>query len=116
VAGFNVIFIVAVLRVFATPASQDLFEKELLPWPTWEWSLCALTPGLLIWLARSPEDWKELADERFFIKITLTFYLLWAVAFAVSQNISVLWVAVAASLGAFAGMWRLNRKERLAAA
>ncbi|MEU6995596.1 hypothetical protein ABZ953_33690 [Streptomyces sp. NPDC046465] len=116
VAVFKWIFVLALLRMFATPASKDFFDEELLPSPTWEWSLCALTPGLLIWLARSPEDWKALAGERSLLRIALTFYLLYALAFAIAQDAWVLWIAVAASLAGFAGIRHLNLKERASAA
>ncbi|WP_409236976.1 hypothetical protein [Streptomyces sp. PA5.6] len=111
VLAFRWIFVLALLRMFATPATKDFFDEELLPSPTWEWALCSLTPGLLIWLARAPEDWRRLEDERSLLRIALAFYFLYALAFALGQNVLVLWIAVAASLAGFAGMWHLNRKE-----
>ncbi|WP_055565410.1 hypothetical protein [Streptomyces atriruber] len=116
VAAFRWIFVLALLRMFATPATKDFFDEELLPSPTWEWALCSLTPGLLIWLARGPEDWKKLAGERSLLRIALAFYFLYALAFALGQDVRVLWIAVAASLAGFAGMWHLNRKEQPSAA
>ncbi|MET8684250.1 hypothetical protein ABZV77_08540 [Streptomyces sp. NPDC004732] len=112
VAAFRWIFVLALLRMFATPATKDFFDEELLPSPTWEWALCSLTPGLLIWLARRPADWRKLADERSFLRIALAFYFCYALAFAIGQDVRVLWIAVAASLAGFAGMWHLNRKEQ----
>ncbi|MFH8613263.1 hypothetical protein ACH4D5_37925 [Streptomyces sp. NPDC018029] len=112
VVAFRWIFVLALLRMFATPATKDFFDEELVPWATWEWSLCSLTPGLLIWWARRPEDWKELSGERSLVRIALVFYLLYALAFALAQGVWVLWIAVAASLAGLAGMWHLNRKEQ----
>ncbi|WAL97187.1 hypothetical protein [Streptomyces sp. Je 1-369] len=112
VAAFRWIFVLALLRMFATPATKDFFDEELLPSPTWEWALCSLTPGLLIWLARAPKDWRRLEGERSLLRIALALYFLYALAFALGQNVLVHWIAVAASLAGFAGMWHLNRKEQ----
>ncbi|WP_367042392.1 hypothetical protein [Streptomyces sp. Je 1-332] len=111
----KVILLLGLLRLFAGPMSEDFLGDELLPPPTWEWSLCALTPGLLIYLARSPEDWEALRGERTMIQVALCLYLLYALSFAIVQNVLILWIAVAACLAGFAGMWHLNRKERLRA-
>jgi hypothetical protein len=111
VAAVKVLFVLAVLRVLAGPFTEDAFGRELLPMPTWEWTLCSASPVLLIYLARRPEDWKTLAGERTYLRIFLAFYLLWALAFAVFRGEWILCIAVAASLAGFAGMHRLNRKE-----
>ncbi|MFI9153659.1 hypothetical protein [Streptomyces sp. NPDC053367] len=110
-AATKVIFILAVLRVLAGPFTKDVFDSELLPMPTWEWSLCSVSPVLLVYLARRPDDWETLSGERTYLKIFLAFYLLWALAFAVFQGEWILWIAVAAGLAGFAGMHRLNRRE-----
>ncbi|MEU5771707.1 hypothetical protein [Streptomyces venezuelae] len=115
VLAFRWIFVLALLRMFATPATKDFFDEELLPWATWEWALCSLTPGLLIWFARAPKDWRRLEGEHSLLRIALAFYFLYALAFALAQDVLVLWVAVAAALAGFAGMWHLNRKEHQSA-
>ncbi|MGW3409045.1 hypothetical protein [Streptomyces sp. NPDC000888] len=111
VAATKVIFVLALLRLFAGPMTKDLLDEELLPMPTWEWALCALTPAILIYLARRPENWVALAGERTFLMIALSFYLLYALAFAAFQGVWILWIGVAAGLGGFAGIWYLNRRE-----
>ncbi|MGW3724963.1 hypothetical protein [Streptomyces sp. NPDC000851] len=110
-AAVKVIFVLAVFRVLATPFTKDFLGDELLPMPTWEWSLCALTPVILICLVRRRDDWARVAGERTFLKIALTFYLLYALAFVVFQGEWILWIAVAASLGGFAGLHHVNRGE-----
>ncbi|MFF0205945.1 hypothetical protein [Streptomyces sp. NPDC005017] len=106
-AVVKVLFILAVFRVLAGPFTKDFFGEELLPTPTWEWSVCSLSPLALIWAARYPADWAMLAGERFLLKIFFAFYLLWALPFAVVEDERVLW----ASLAGFAGVYRLNRRE-----
>ncbi|MFF0204138.1 hypothetical protein [Streptomyces sp. NPDC005017] len=111
VAAIKVIFVLALLRMLAGPFTKDFFDEELLPMPTWEWSLASLTPLALIYAARRPRDWAFLAPERAYFKTFLVFYFLWALAFAVVQGEWVLWIAVAAGLTGFAGMHRLNSRE-----
>ncbi|MFJ4832888.1 hypothetical protein ACIP79_23735 [Streptomyces sp. NPDC088747] len=111
IAAAKVIFVLALLRLFAGPMSRDLLDEELLPMPTWEWVLCALTPSLLIHQARRPANWAELAGERTFLRIALSCYLLYALAFAMFQDVRILWIAVAAGLIGFGQIWRLDGKE-----
>ncbi|MFJ5776081.1 hypothetical protein [Streptomyces sp. NPDC093094] len=111
----KVIFMLALFRMLAAPFTKDFFGEALLPMPTWEWSLCSLSPLALLYAARRRADWAMLAGERFFLKIILTFYLLWALPFAVLQGEWVLWIAVAVALAGFAGMYRLNRRETVPA-
>ncbi|ELP64270.1 hypothetical protein ACKI1I_35115 [Streptomyces turgidiscabies] len=110
-AAVKVVFILALLRMFAGPMTKDFFDEELISMPTWEWALCSLTPGIMVFLARRPQNWARLADERNFLRIPLSFYLLYGLAFAVFQGMWILWIAVAASLGAFVGIRYLNGKE-----
>lgn len=110
-AAVKVVFVLAVLRAFAAPFTKDFFDEELISMPTWEWVLCSLTPAILVFLARRPEDWAGLADERNFLRIPLGFYFLFALAFAVLQGVWILWIAVAATIGAFLGIRYLNSKE-----
>ncbi|MBV1938384.1 hypothetical protein KUF83_17700 [Streptomyces sp. BV286] len=112
VASVKVIFVLALCRMFAAPMTKELLGEELLAMPTWEWSVCALTPGILIYLTRRPADWAQLTAERFFLRIALSFYFLYALAFAVFQGVGILWIAVAASIGGFAAITYLNRREQ----
>ncbi|MEH0423976.1 hypothetical protein [Streptomyces sp. B21-083] len=110
-AAVKVVFILALLRLFAGPMTKDFFDKELISMPTWEWALFSLTPGILVFLARRPQDWAWLSSERNFLRIPLSFYFLYGLAFAVFQGVWILWISVAASVGAFAGIRYLNSKE-----
>lgn len=110
-AAVKVVFILALLRFFAGPMTKDFFDEELISMPTWEWALCSLTPGILVFLARRPQDWAWLADERNFLRIPLGFYFLYGLAFAVFQGVWILWISVAASVGAFVGIRYLNSRE-----
>ncbi|MEV0111978.1 hypothetical protein AB0H77_01800 [Streptomyces sp. NPDC050844] len=112
---FRWAFLLSMLRMFAAPASKDFFDRELVPWPTWDWVVCALVPVVLIWLSRRPEDWEELRGERTLIKGALSLFLLYAVMGAIGKGHPALWIAVAVCLAGLAGMWHLNRKERLRA-
>ncbi|MFE9973456.1 hypothetical protein ACFYRD_22550 [Streptomyces hirsutus] len=103
--------LVALLRLFSTPMTKELFGNELLPMPTWEWSLLATTPGILIYLARRPEDWQRLSHDLTIIKWALCFYLTYGLAFATFQGEWVLWFAVLTCSGGLAGIWYLNRRE-----
>jgi hypothetical protein len=109
----KIVFIVALLRFFAGPMTKDLLGDELLSMPTWEWSLCSLTPVILIFVARRSQDWDGLADSLTFIRWVLGFYLAYALVFATFQGMWVLWIAVLASLSGFGGIWHLNRGERV---
>lgn len=107
----KLIFVLALFRLFAGPMTKDLLGDEMLPMPTWEWSLCALTPGLLVYLLRRPADWGHLSGELTILKWALRFYLVYGLAFALFQGVWVLWIAVLAGAGGLAGIWKLERRE-----
>ncbi|MFF5159867.1 hypothetical protein ACFY3N_27205 [Streptomyces sp. NPDC000348] len=105
------IFLLALLRLLITPMSDELLGDELLPMPTWEWSLFSITPGILIYLLRRPRDWQQLSNDLTIVNWSLRFYLLYGLAFAVLQGVGVLWISVLAGTAGLAGIWRLNRRE-----
>ncbi|PWI17427.1 hypothetical protein DI272_27155 [Streptomyces sp. Act143] len=105
------IFVLALIRLFAGPMTKDLFNNELLPMPTWEWSLCSLTPGILVFLCRRPSDWRYLSSELTILKWALRFYLIYGLAFALFQGVWVLWIAVAASISGLVAIWKLEQRE-----
>ncbi|MFJ1972971.1 hypothetical protein ACIO93_30375 [Streptomyces sp. NPDC087903] len=111
VGSVKLIFVLALLRLFATPMTKDLLGEEVLPMPTWEWSLFSVTPGILICFSLHTEDWHRLRDELTIIRWALGFYLVYGLAFAVLQGAQVLWIAVLAGLGGLVGIWHLNRRE-----
>ncbi|WP_143589834.1 hypothetical protein [Streptomyces africanus] len=111
--ALKIILVVAIVRLLAGPATKDFLGDAVVELPTWEWSLCALTPLILLFLYRSPGDWKLLSYDAIYLKSAAGLYLFYATAFVVFQGGWVLWIAVAASLGTFLGIWWLNRKERL---
>ncbi|MEU1051259.1 hypothetical protein ABZ397_01610 [Streptomyces sp. NPDC005876] len=109
VGAVKVVFVLALFRLFAAPMSKDLLGKELLPMPTWEWSLCSVTPVVLIYLLRRPSDWMYLRGERTILRIALCFYLVYGAVFALAQGEKVLWVSVFAGIG---GLWGLRELAR----
>ncbi|MFE0132453.1 hypothetical protein ACFWY6_12900 [Streptomyces sp. NPDC059037] len=109
----KVVLALALLRLFAGPATKDFLGRELVSMPTWEWTLCSLTPVILIYLARHPKDWMELSGERVMVRGALGIYLLYSAMGAIGKGHPALWIAVAVCLAGLAGMWHLNRKERL---
>jgi hypothetical protein len=110
VATVKILFILVVFRAMVGPFTKDVFDEALLPMPTWEWSLCSVTPVVLIFLARRPGLWTELASERMFLRIALSFYLLYALTFALAQGEWVLWIAVTAAASGFGGILYLDRR------
>ncbi|MFI2616414.1 hypothetical protein [Streptomyces sp. NPDC018587] len=112
---FRWVFLLSMLRMFAAPASKDILDRELVPWPTWDWVLCTLVPVTLIWLSRRPADWNELRDERTLVMWALILYLVYAVMGAIGMGHPALWIAVTVCIAGLAAMWQLNRKERLRA-
>ncbi|MCI3246551.1 hypothetical protein [Streptomyces spinosisporus] len=91
--------------------SKELLNNELLPMPTWEWSVCSVTPGVLIYVARRTGDWKQLRDDVTIIKWALRFYLAYGLAFALLQEEWILWVAVLAGIGGLVSIRQLDRVE-----
>ncbi|MGV9454708.1 hypothetical protein [Streptomyces sp. NPDC003635] len=113
--ALKVILVIAIVRLLVGPATEDLLGNKLMNLPTWEWSLCALTPPTLLFLCRSPANWKRLSYDVIYVKSAAGLYLFYATAFVAFQGGWVLWIAVAASLASFLGIWWLNREERSSA-
>jgi hypothetical protein len=109
----KIILVIAIVRLLAGPATKDFLGASVVDLPTWEWSLCALSPLAMLAIYRSPEEWKRLSYDAIYLKSAAGLYLFYATAFLVFQGGWVLWIAVVASLGTFFGIWWLNRKERL---
>jgi hypothetical protein len=113
--ALKIILVIAIVRLLAGPATKDFLGYSVVGLPTWEWSLCALSPLVMLFVYRSPTNWKLLSYDAIYLKSAAGLYLFYATAFVVFQDGWILWVAIAASLGTFFGMWWLNRKERLSA-
>ncbi|WP_217164745.1 hypothetical protein [Streptomyces sp. AC512_CC834] len=111
IAGVKIVFILAVFRLMSTPFSEEMFGEQWLPMPTWDWALASATPVLLILLARRPTAWSALSGELTILRIALTFYLVYGLAFASLQGEAVLWVSVIAGLVGLVAIRLLNRKE-----
>ncbi|MFJ6069868.1 hypothetical protein ACIQFU_03330 [Streptomyces sp. NPDC093065] len=111
VAGVKIVFILAVFRLLSTPFSEEMFGEQWLPMPTWDWALASATPTLLVLLARRPVDWSALSGELTILRIALTFYLVYGLAFAALQGKAVLWASVLAGLVGLVAIHLLNRKE-----
>ncbi|MCT9139500.1 hypothetical protein [Streptomyces violarus] len=113
--ALKIILVIAIVRLLAGPAAKDFLGHSVVELPTWEWSLCAVTPLALLFVYRSPEKWKLLSYDDIYLKSAAGLYLFYATAFVAFQGGWVIWIAVVASLGTFLGIWWLNRKERLSA-
>ncbi|WAZ23372.1 hypothetical protein STRCI_004711 [Streptomyces cinnabarinus] len=113
--ALKIILVIAIARLLVGPATEDLLGSRLMGLPTWEWSLCALTPPALLFIYRSPESWRLLSYDAIYVKSAAGLYLFYATAYVIFQGGWTLWIAVVASLAAFLGIWWLNRKERLSA-
>ncbi|MEU6176414.1 hypothetical protein [Streptomyces coeruleorubidus] len=113
--ALKIILVIAIVRLLAGPATKDLLGESMVDLPTWEWSLCALTPLVMLIVYRSPGNWKLLSYDAIYLKSAAGLYLFYATAFVVFQGGWILWIAIAASLGTFLGVWWLNRREHLSA-
>ncbi|MFC9131816.1 hypothetical protein ACFT4A_33975 [Streptomyces sp. NPDC057099] len=113
--ALKIILVIAIVRLLAGPATKDFLGRSVVELPTWEWSLCAVTPLALLFVYRSPENWKLLSYDDIYLKSAAGLYLFYAAAFVAFQGGWVIWLAVVASLGTFLGIWWLNRRERLSA-
>ncbi|MFE1236584.1 hypothetical protein [Streptomyces tendae] len=113
VAAVKIIFVLAVFRLLSTPFSEEMFGEQWLPMPTWDWALASVTPMLLILLARRPADWSALSGELTFLRISLTFYLVYGLAFAALQGEAVLWASVVSGIVGLVAVHLLNRKEHV---
>jgi hypothetical protein len=113
--GLKIILVVAIVRLLAGPATKDFLGDSMVGLPTWEWSLCSLSPLAMLCIYRSPTSWKLLSYDAIYLKSAAGLYLFYATAFVIFQGGWVLWIAIAASLGTFFGIWFLNRKELLSA-
>jgi hypothetical protein len=114
-AALKIILVIAIVRLLAGPATKDFLGRSMVDLPTWEWSLCALTPLVMLVVYRRPADWRLLSYDAIYLKSAAGLYLFYAAAFVVFQGGWVLWIAVAASLSTFFGISWLNRRERLSA-
>ncbi|MFI9727007.1 hypothetical protein ACIRG8_12170 [Streptomyces sp. NPDC102359] len=112
VTTLKIILALACVRLLVGPATEDLLGNAVIGLPTWEWSLFALTPPLLLFLHREPADWELLSYDSVYLKAAAGLYLFYAVAFVAFQGDWRLWIAVVASLATFLAIWRLNRRER----
>ncbi|MFB7090892.1 hypothetical protein [Streptomyces sp. NPDC056296] len=109
--ALKIILLVAILRLLIGPATEDFLGDAVVRLPTWEWSLCALTPPALIFLCRNPDMWKILSYDAIYLKTSAGLYLFYATAFVYFRGGWTLWIAIIASLATFTGVWRLNRRE-----
>ncbi|MDI6521192.1 hypothetical protein QMA61_33970 [Streptomyces coelicoflavus] len=107
----KIILLAAIVRSAAGPVTEDFLGDAVIGLPTWEWSLCALTPPALLLLHRSPEKWKLLSYDAIYLQTAAGLYLAYATAFIYFRDGWSLWIAVVASVATFAGVWWLKRRE-----
>ncbi|MGY1548708.1 hypothetical protein [Streptomyces sp. MN6] len=112
VTALKVVLALACVRLLAGPATEDFLGDAVVGLPTWEWSLFALTPPLLLLLHRGSADWRLLSYDAIYLKSAAGLYLIYAAACIAFRGGRPLWIAVVASLTTFLGIWCLNRRER----
>ncbi|MET9442819.1 hypothetical protein [Streptomyces sp. NPDC006610] len=115
VLALKIILAIAIVRLLLGPATEDLLGNKLVSLPTWEWSLCSLSPPVILFMYRSPANWKLLSYDVIYVQSAAGLYLFYATAYVIFQGGWLLWVAVTASMASFLGVWWLNRKERSSA-
>lgn len=111
--ALKIILVVAIVRSAAGPATEDFLGDAVISLPTWEWSLCAVTPPALLLMNRSPEKWKLLSYDAIYLQTSAGLYLVYAAAFVYFRGGWTLWIAIIASAVTFVGVWWLNRRERV---
>ncbi|WP_053042553.1 hypothetical protein [Streptomyces sp. KE1] len=91
---------VALLRFTFT---EDFLGQQMLPYPTWEWSILSLTSFIPALLARNPAHWEELTHDIIILAGGMVFYLAYGLIGAIFAGKLILWVAAAAgSIGLLA--------------
>ncbi|RZE98486.1 hypothetical protein [Streptomyces sp. SCA2-2] len=100
---FKLCMITALLRLCFPMMTEDLFDQQILAFPTWEWSLLSLTSFIPALLARNPAQWEDLNDHIVILAGGMLFYLVYGLGGAIFAGKLILWVAVAAgSIGLLA--------------
>ncbi|KLJ01221.1 hypothetical protein WQ59_14020 [Streptomyces sp. KE1] len=97
---FKLCLVVALLRFTFT---EDFLGQQMLPYPTWEWSILSLTSFIPALLARNPAHWEELTHDIIILAGGMVFYLAYGLIGAIFAGKLILWVAAAAgSIGLLA--------------
>lgn len=100
---FKLCLIAALLRLSFPMMTEDILDRQILAFPTWEWSLFSLTSFIPALLARNPSQWEELNHHVVILAGGMLFYLVYGLGGAIFAGKLILWVAVAAgSIGLLA--------------
>ncbi|MEV8596619.1 hypothetical protein [Streptomyces sp. NPDC052012] len=101
----------AFVRVGLSMATERIQGEALLPLPTWEWDVAALTPLLVLFRYRDPARRRRVFQLDSHLRFFSGFYLFYALPFAVLDQRWVLWPAVVFSVSVFVGIWYTNRRN-----
>ncbi|MFF8579408.1 hypothetical protein ACF05R_11905 [Streptomyces albidoflavus] len=100
---FKLCLVTALLRLSFPMMTKDIFDQQILAFPTWEWSLLSLTSFIPALLARNPAQWEDLNDHIVILAAGMLFYLVYGLIGAIFAGKLILWVAAAAgSIGLLA--------------
>ncbi|MEQ4196717.1 MULTISPECIES: hypothetical protein [unclassified Streptomyces] len=100
---FKLCLVTALLRLSFPMMTKDIFDQQILAFPTWEWSLLSLTSFIPALLARNPAQWEDLNDHIVILAAGMLFYLVYGLGGAIFAGKLILWVAAAAgSIGLLA--------------
>lgn len=102
----------AFVRVALSMATKEIQGEALLPLPTWEWDIAALTPLPVLIRYRDSALRSRVTQLESHLRIFSGFYLFYALPFAALDGRWQLWPAVAFSVTVYAGIWYTNRRAR----
>lgn len=101
----------AFVRVALSMATRRIQGEALLPLPTWEWDVAAVTPLLVLFRYRNPALREQVFQLESHLRFFSGFYLFYALPFAVFDGRWQLWPAVIFSVSVFAGIWHTNKQS-----
>lgn len=102
----------AFVRVALSMATEEIRGEALLPLPTWEWDVAALTPLLVLIRYRDAALRGRVTQLESHLRFFSGFYLFYALPFAALDGRWQLWPAVAFSAIVYVGIWYTNRQAR----
>lgn len=109
---FKLCLIAALLRFLFPIMTDDLFDRQVLALPTWEWSIFSLTSVIPVLLARNPAQREELDDHIIILGGGMLFYLVYGLIGAIFAGKLILWVAAAAGSIGLLILLLMYRTER----
>ncbi|WP_436737563.1 hypothetical protein [Streptomyces sp. BBFR102] len=109
---FKWCLIVALLRLTFPMMTEDLLDRQILAFPTWEWSVASITSVIPPLLARNPTQRRELNHHVIILGGGMLFYLTYGLIGAIFAGKLILWVAAAAGSTGLLTLSVMYLKER----